>query len=230
MVAKTRRFRPLCRCFVVICPWWGAFFVNTCQIEKGPRMQLFRVPVAWKGPSVVGLAVNVLHFDASNQTEPPCAAITQAYNVLSQVIPTGCSIVVPNSGDTIEDTTGALTGGWTSGGGGTVAGAAPAAAAAGVGGCIGWQTGGIVQGTKGPRRLRGRTFIVPLSSQVYEADGTILAASLDVLNTFATNLQAAGPLAVWHRPTKVAPASGTSYGVLSHRVRDKVAFLSSRRD
>ena len=188
-------------------------------------MQLNRLVVTWQGPQVVGAAVNVIHF-AGDAGAVPVAAVKSAYANIASSLPTGVTLTIPNTGDIIDDTTGTLTGVWTGSGGGTVTGTSPAQAAAGVGACVGWQTGGIVNG----RRLRGRTFLVPFSNVVYDSDGTLSSGCLTVVNSFAAGMLAAGPLAVWHRPTSVGGSDGTSYGVTSYRVRDKVAYLSSRRD
>lgn len=193
-------------------------------------MHLFRVVVAWSGNGVVGSAVNVLHFDASNQTSPPVAAIKTAFQNLSGAIAPGTTITIPNSGDIIEDTTGALTGVWTGTGGGSFTGTSDPRIAAGAGACIGWTTGGIVMGKKGPRKLRGRTFLVPLGASSYDSDGTLQAGTKTGCEAVGTGLIAAGGLAVWHRPTTPGGSDGNSYAVLSSKVRDKVAFLSSRRD
>lgn len=193
-------------------------------------MHLFRVVVGWTGSGLVGTSVNVLHFDGSNQSAPPVAAIKTAYAAVAGQISANNTLVIPNSGDIIEDTDGTLQGVWNTTGGGNVAGTADIGQAAGVGACVGWSTGGIVTGSKGPRKLRGRTFIVPLSKIAYDVDGTLGGAALAAVDAFGTQLRAAGPLAVWHRPTSVGAANGNSYAVLSHKVRDKVAYLSSRRD
>lgn len=191
---------------------------------------LNRVVVEWSGPQVVGRAVNVLHFSASDNVAPPVAAIRAAYQNLNVGIPTGVTITVPATGDVIDDTTGNLTGVWTAPTTTGVLGTASASCPAGVGACVGWTTGGIVSGKKGPRKLRGRTFIVPLSQAVFDIDGTLAPAMMTALGAFADALQASGPLAVWHRPSSSVATDGNSYGVIQNRVRDKVAFLSSRRD
>lgn len=188
-------------------------------------MQLHRVVVSWAGSSVVGRAVNVLHFAGDNPLNS-VSAIVQAYNAINPLMPNNVNVTIPSSGDTIEDTTGTLVDVWTASGGGTFPTQGAPLAAAGVGACVTWTTGGIVNG----RRLRGRTFLVPLSTACYEANGTLTQAALDGLGNFATQLRAAGPLAVWHRPTTKGGSDGNSYGVISHTVRDKVAYLSSRRD
>lgn len=190
-------------------------------------MQLHRVIVNWTHSAIRGTAVTVLHFAGDAQPAPPLAAVRTAFFNAKSAFPGGLTLSFPNVGDTIEDTTGALVGTWSVPSVADVTGASGTlTAAAGVGACIGWQTGGIVNG----RRLRGRTFLVPLSAAAYQEDGTISSTVYPWLETLATELQASGPLAVWHRPTTAGGSDGNSYGVTSHRVRDKVAILTSRRD
>jgi hypothetical protein len=193
-------------------------------------MRLHRVVVSWAGPSVTGLAVNVLHFDATEQAAPPVAAIRTAYQAMAGQLPSAVTVTVPPSGETIDDSDGTLTGVWSATAPAVVTGGVVPQAAAGVGACVTWNTGGIVAGTKGPRRLRGRTFLVPLANACYDADGTLTAPAVTALNNFGTSLIAAGGFGIWHRPTSAAAANGTSSSVLSHKLRDKVAYLSSRRD
>lgn len=191
---------------------------------------LNRLVIPWQGPMVKGAAVTVLHWSGAEGDAPPVGAVVSAFNAVKTMFPLGLSWTIPGSGDKIEDTTGDLAGVWTATGGATVSATGSASCAAGVGACIGWTTGGIVSGTKGPRKLRGRMFLVPLTYGVYDGDGTIEPGALGNLRTFANSLQAAGPLAVWHRPSSSTASDGNSYGVISNSVRDKVAFLSSRRD
>jgi hypothetical protein len=187
---------------------------------------LNRVLVQWSGPQVVGSAVNVLAYDGSDNAAPPLAAIRAAYQGLAPFLPTGLSIAFPNTGDRFEDTTGNLTGFWSAAAVGNVVGSAPAATAAGAGACAAWSTGAVVR----TRRLRGRTFLVPLATNAYDTDGTLVAGAMTVLSAWVTAMLASGPLFVWSRPTTDPVAPGTSSGVQSGRVKDKVAFLSSRRD
>jgi len=191
---------------------------------------LNRLVVGWAGAQITGTAVSVLHFSASDNSAPPVAAVKSAFSAASGMFPTGVTLTFPGSGDVIDDTTGDLTGVWSTSGGGTVTGSGPANAAAGVGACISWTTGGIVTGLHGPRKLRGRTFLVPLASGLYGPDGKIISSQLAVLATLANALQASGPLAIWHRPTSATATDGNSYGVISNKVSAKVAYLSSRRD
>lgn len=187
---------------------------------------LHRLIVNWSGPQVVGLAVNVLHFSGSDNAAPPVAAVRAAYAGLASFLPSGVSISFPTSGDSINDTTGELTGTWTAPAAAPVAGSGGANAAAGVGACVTWLTGGIVNG----RRLRGRTFIVPCTNVAFDGTGRFAAATTSQLDTFAAAMQASGPLAVWHRPSSKTATDGNSYGVVSHKINAKIAVLTSRRD
>lgn len=193
-------------------------------------MQLHRVVVEWSGSSVVGRAVNVLHFDATEQPAPDVAAIAAAYQGMSAQLPTGVTIRVPGSGDTIDDTTGDLTGVWTATTPAAVNGGVVPQAAAGVGACVTWTTGGIVSGAAGPRRLRGRTFLVPLANACFDSDGTLTTVARQDIVDFGIDMIAVGGFGIWHRPTSAGASDGTSYAVLSSSVRDKVAILTSRRD
>ena len=191
---------------------------------------LHRVVVAWSGNAVKGAAVNVLHFSASDNSAPPVAALLSAYGQIAPALANTTTITIPGTGDTIDDTTGNLVGVWTAAGAGSVTGSGTPISAAGVGACISWTTGGIVTGLKGPRKLRGRTFLVPLQNGAYDADGTLTTGTVAALQSAANAMQASGPLAIWHRPTSPGASNGNSYGVISARVKDKVAILRSRRD
>jgi hypothetical protein len=194
-------------------------------------MRLHRVVVAWSGPSVVGTAVNVLHFDATEQAAPPVAAVATAYGLLKPSLPAGLNITVPGAGDTIDDATGNLTGVWAAATPNAIVGTGYPNNFAGVGACVGWTTGQIVTGASGrAHKLRGRTFMVPLQANAADPTGTLADADLTNLRACAAALMGAGGLGVWHRPTTKGGSNGSSGAVISFKVRDKVAFLSSRRD
>lgn len=107
------------------------------------------------------------------------------------------------------------------------AASAPYSAASGA--VITWRTGGVRNG----RRVRGRTFLVPLANAAYQSDGTIATAVLTSLNTnMTTFISAAGTpdLGVWARPTSKGATDGIWYAVNGFTIPDKVAVLRSRRD
>lgn len=99
-----------------------------------------------------------------------------------------------------------------------------AAYAGGAGACVGWVTNAV----HGEHRLRGRTFVVPLNTGAYEADGTITALQLGRIRAAATALVATGEFGVWGRP--IDGANGLWSQALATNTRDKVAMLRSRRD
>ena len=184
---------------------------------------MFRYVVEWSGPSIEGLAVSVLHFMPGAPPAP--ADIQSAFLNLATAIPTNVVLTFPTGGDEIDETTGQLVGGWSSGAApAPVSGVNSPNAAAGVGACVTWNTGAVVGG----RRVRGRTFIVPMEAGMYEPDGTINAQPLSNLVTFSTGLIALG-LAVWHRPTGPGASDGSSHAVTSAKISDRVAVLRSRR-
>lgn len=97
--------------------------------------------------------------------------------------------------------------------------------AAPVGARVTWETGSIVAG----RRIRGRTFLVPLVSSTFDTDGSLTSANLTLIqnaaNAFLTGLATDGEdLAVWSQTTStVSP-------VTSAVVPDQATVLRSRRD
>lgn len=107
----------------------------------------------------------------------------------------------------------------------------PYSAASGL--CISWGTGGIVSG----RRVRGRTFLVPMSGAYYDTTGTLndteLGGTRSDLAAFLAG--APGGHVIWSRPRPapggIGPASpGSAHLVTSGTIRDRVAVLRSRRD
>lgn len=105
------------------------------------------------------------------------------------------------------------------------------------GAVINWRTAVV----RKRRRIRGRTFVVPLASTCYETNGTLNTSCMAILNTEAATLtaQTTEPdLGIYARPTRTKNTDGTwktnSDGewavVRSHTVPDMTAVLRSRRD
>lgn len=140
--------------------------------------------------------------------------------------PLGYSVQVPNTGDTINDSTGQISGTWTGPDQDSIVGAYGGAYAAGVGASFRWRTQGVVNG----HRVSGRTYLVPLLSSNYEDNGTIGAPTLMVLRAAAETLRTTttGSMVVWSRPGPGRP--GSSHLWTASSVEDKVAILRSRRD
>lgn len=136
------------------------------------------------------------------------------------------TITVPNSGDVFKEDDGTLLSTWSSGTSATITGGGTGAYAGGVGACLGWGTGGIHYG----RKVRGRTFIVPLALNQYDTDGTLATGCVSSITTAKNTLLTAmgTDLQIWARPSTKHPI-GNSYSVTGGVVKDHVSWLRSRR-
>lgn len=105
---------------------------------------------------------------------------------------------------------------------GTSAGVYPAPS----GLCITWLTGLVHQG----RRVRGRTFFVPLANTAYDTSGTLATSFLTSVRT-AASAYIAGAVnpCVWARPDP-GTTNGAAFAIAAGTCLDKAAILTSRRD
>lgn len=100
----------------------------------------------------------------------------------------------------------------------------------GAGACVTWNTGLIFAG----RRVRGRTFLVPLAGQG-DVDGSLLPAFLSAMGPAATTLAqaTAAKLAVWAKTydgsTPPQQTGGILADVVSGTIKDATSTLRSRR-
>jgi hypothetical protein len=105
--------------------------------------------------------------------------------------------------------------------------------------CLRWNTNGIHTGLAGkPRRVRGRTFIVPVGRDTFIAGGALRATDTGRLTTFGNALMATGPaFGIWarHIPAKTGVGAhgdvpGAFFPATSFTLPTKAAVLTSRRD
>ncbi len=182
---------------------------------------LRRIPVAWTtGPG--GSGVSVFY---SLDPADPTGALGTFFNAIKGLFPTYVSWSIPSSGDTIESTTGALTGSWSGGTAATITGAGGGASAAGTGMYVRWYTNTIRNG----RKFLGRTFLAPVAVGAYAADGTLDAANQAAVQTAVNTLVGASALVVWGRPTTPGGSDGLFAEQTSGLVPDVVTSLRSRR-
>lgn len=90
---------------------------------------------------------------------------------------------------------------------------------------VDWLTNAIVNG----RRLRGRTFLVPLAASGYDSTGTLASGTLTTLGIAATNYRSTGVF------TRMTPAVWSrTHGILGDitgaNLDDRASVLRSRRD
>lgn len=162
-------------------------------------------------------------------------------DTIKTLIPGGVTLQVAPDVESIEETTGELLDVRSE----VVPGAVFNNAAAGlsyasaVGAVINWRTNGVRNG----RRIRGRSFIVPLSGPKFESNGTLGNDTITTLQNAANALilgSGTPDLGVWARPTRVKDAQGVPTGetlpdgiwyvASSANVPDMGAVLRSRRD
>nr|CRY96518.1 hypothetical protein [uncultured prokaryote] len=108
-----------------------------------------------------------------------------------------------------------------------VSGNGPGAYSGPTGACVNWRTSDVRNG----RRIRGRTFLVPLSGSAYDTTGTLATSTLTSVRAFAdaiTGTDFDSEFGVWARP--INGSGGVFASVDSYSVPDKAAVLRSRRD
>lgn len=159
------------------------------------------------------------------------------FNHLADCFPAAVTIGCELTGDTINDESGLLTGGWAGGVFANVQGTDQFKFASPVGACVTWISDGVPWGY----RVKGRTFLVPLAAVAFAEDGTLdntkrgnMAGAAAELVTSAT-----GNMKIWNRPRElevreppledITQRDGTSWDVISSTVRDSPAVLRSRR-
>jgi hypothetical protein len=158
------------------------------------------------------------------------AASTRVFNFWNAIktwLPTSVRIQVEAQGEIYDANTGRLDDYVDLTQQVAVSGGSDASYAGGVGAVCHWLTTSVVNG----RRVRGRTFVVPLTTASYDNTGTLQTNTIGAINTAATALigtNAVPPLIVWKKnPLGTIQATAP---VTGHRVPDKAAQLRTRRD
>lgn len=185
---------------------------------------LFKITALWQNwPGAPGYT-NFYSLEAG-AIAPQVDAIRAFFFALQGIIPSGITVTVQPSGDQINDANGNITGAWSvSPAPAVVTGSAGGTFAGNAGAVVSWRTNGVVAN----RRVRGRSFLVPLASTVYDSNGLTTAAITTIQGAASTLVTAAAPnLAVWSRPTPLR--SGSSHPITSSTVPDLSASLRSRR-
>lgn len=182
-----------------------------------------RVRTTWQGNAIVGPGVTTFYFDEA--ASGYLTRVNGFWNALKNVICVGINLQTANTGDLLDENTGAITGTWTDGTSSTVATLQSGNYAAGVGARIKWQTNGI----RGKRRVRGSTFVVPLTVAAYDAGGTLSTTVIDACNTAAGLMIAGGSsgFGIWSRP--VGGTGGQLSDVVGYQTLDQVSWLRTRR-
>ena len=182
---------------------------------------IYRVRSVWSGfPGGPGVTT-MFFLDVATAV----ASVHTFWTDISDRLPLDVHVQVQNVGDIINDETGDMTGAWSAESVTVVNGASDNPYAAPVGACINWLTETIAHA----RRLRGRTFIVPISNQDFQSDGSLGAAPrADILAAAEALIESQSlSFVVWHRGTGTDGSNGL---ITAATVPDKAVVLRSRRD
>lgn len=182
-----------------------------------------RIPVVWSGlPGLPGLSV---FYSLGTGSSAAVADLVTFFGAIKAKFPPGLSWTIPSSGDLLIAEDGSLSGSWSGASGSTVSSTGTSATyAAGVGARVSWSSDVIV----GRRRLKGRTFLVPLTSDNYQSNGTMNDATVTSFQAAADAVVAGGNLRIWARPSR-GGSDGAIGPVMAAIVPDEVSVLRSRR-
>jgi len=199
-------------------------------------MPLYRAKWVWTG-FVGSPGYSTLHFldpDPISQAgiDQTAARARTFWNSVKAHLPSTVQVAEPTVLEEIDSQTGELVADHTWPGGAPLVGVLAGNFSSPTGACITWNSVGIINN----RRMRGRTFLVPLGGNAYQSDGTLNDTVRSSIVTAGNALADAGTLgsgidlAVWHRPTAPGASDGAAAGVTNCSVRDRTAVLRSRRD
>ena len=193
-------------------------------------MDMFRVTARWAGFSGAPGYSNFFFATGGgliSDAQQVADRVRSAFGQLPPSLPQGTTVTIQPEVAVIDSDTGELTRYETITPGTTVSGTATGAYSGASGAVINWRTNDVRFG----RRIRGRTFIVPLGSGAYDSTGTLSSGTLEDLNDFASVLVGGdldSELGVWSRPRD--GGGGVFATVVSATVPDMAAVLRSRRD
>lgn len=194
-------------------------------------MSLYRVKARWSGFNGAP-GYSIFHFfhpdeGAGGTAEDAVASVRTLVNSWASWIPPVVTINVEGQVEVIATETGQLQDVEDVTTPAPVVGGGTGNYSAASGACLNWLTSGVRNG----RRVRGRTFVVPLTVGAYDMTGTLATATLTGLQAGATAFADSlnGPV-VYARPSAPGAADGVAFDIGASRVNDKVAVLRSRRD
>lgn len=193
-------------------------------------MAITRVTAEWSGFSGAPGYSNFYFaaFGAGDEVDLEVARVRALFNTLPTYLPAGVSVRVLQEAAILDESTGELLGySQATTQPSQVTGTGIGSWSAASGAVLTWNTETIARG----RRLRGRTFLVPLAVAAYDTSGTLAQAFMTAATNGASALigDGTGPQAViWSRPR--GGAGGSAGPITSSRVADRVSVLRSRRD
>lgn len=192
-------------------------------------MGILRARVHWSG--FVGSPGLSTHYFAATLPDPT-ADLHTFYAAVATQLPTVVKIDIEQGGDVLDEVTGAVTSSWVGSASATIQGAVAGNYSGPTGGLVEWLTNTVV----GRRRVRGKTFLVPIGGTLYDADGSLQPGAVTAFKNAAAALVASASgaaMKVWSRPraaTATVPGRpGSVAAVTGSKVPDLAVVLRSRR-
>lgn len=199
-----------------------------------------RVRTTWSGfnggPGYTNLFFRDFAGEDQGGSDITVAAATAAttrvrafWNSISNYFPNDVRFQVDSVVDVLEDSTGELIDSLTVPALTAIEGQQAGSYSAAAGAVVTWNTASIRNG----RRIRGRTFLVPLAGVSFDNSGGVLPAAIADITAAAAALADTGStpdLGVWARPSSATATDGRWAVVSGQRVPTKSAVLRSRRD
>lgn len=166
-----------------------------------------------------------LHWDGTGSTAVADADTKAFASSLQQRLPDGVIVQATGEVETIDEATGELVSVTSYAQGTAVTGSQGGPYSSAVGAVLSWSTAGIVAG----RRVRGRTFIVPMSASQFDSSGTLSSGAQSALVASGQGLLSSlGVFGIWSRPR--GGLAGSFHEATNVAVPDMTAVLRSRRD
>lgn len=193
-------------------------------------MDMLRVTALWSGfPGAPGYS-NFFFAGGGgliSDAQQVAQRVADAFAAVAPRLPVDVTIQVEQAVEVIDSDTGMTTDFREISTIPPVVGSGGASYAGPTGAVVNWRTNDLRNG----RRIRGRTFLVPLSTASFATDGTLSEAAREDVQDFAAVLIGGdldSELGVWSRP--IGGAGGVFATVVSSTVPDMAAVLRSRRD
>jgi len=173
---------------------------------------------------VTGGGVSTFYF-GQEQGDTTGDALNDLFVALGAWVPNDVTWTIQQEGDLINDADGSLQGTWSDGPDFNVIASSAGAHAQGVGTYIRWDTAGINHG----RRVKGRTFVVPLITAAWDTAGVMGGGPRGVISSAASAFRGAlgDAFLVWSRPTASGP--GMSFPTVGSFVPTTPSWLRTRR-
>lgn len=193
-------------------------------------MAITRLTAAWTGfRGAPGYSNFYFAGDSADELllEQSAETVRSFFQAFRDYLPSGINIQVRGNAEVIDEANGQITSQLDFEQPAPVIGATTGTYSAASGAVVNWNTNAYRNG----RRIRGRTFLVPLSTNAYDSAGDLNGAALGDIRDGATYLSSGAaplPFVVWARP--INGSGGTAEPVVSHTVPDMGAILRSRRD